>query len=1033
MLYPENKKPALSPEVFKNPGAEYRGTPFWAWNCELNQDTLNRQIDCMKDMGFGGFHMHVRVGMTTEYLSDEFMGYIKGCVDKAKRERMLAWLYDEDKWPSGFAGGLVTRQEKYRMRQLTFTPEPFGQTRGADPAARTSWPRNGTLLARYAVTLDGNGCLYGYRRLGDNEGVPPGAQARYAYLEVQNPSDWHNGQTYVDTLSPEAIREFVDVTHERYARALARQFGKTVPAIFTDEPQVTRRGTLQTPGDTKAVSLPWTDDLARTYQGAYGEDILDFVPELFFELPGGRASRARYRYFDHTSERFAAAFSDTIGDWCGKNNLMLTGHMMEEPTLRSQAAALGECMRSYRAFQLPGIDMLAERRELNTAKQCQSAVHQYARPGMLSELYGVSNWDYTFRHHKLQGDWQAALGVSVRVPHLYWVSMRGEAKRDYPASIGHQSPWYRQYKYMEDHFARVATALTRGKALVKIGVVHPIESYWLRWGPESQTRPARDEMDERFSQLTEWLLYNQLDFDFICESLLPGQHDPGGEGFRVGAMAYDAVVVPWLETIRSATLGALQAFEAKGGKVIWLGEMPKYVDAELIAGGWHAAPTGVIPWSKTAILRELEPYRLHGVTENGVPAANILSQWREDNGCRWLFLCHTHDSERYYTNQPRNLQIHLRGHWRALKYDTLTGDVASLPARYLGDGTVADWAAWPQDSLLLRLEPGTQACTPAEEVTWKQIGELPASNPVSLDEPNVLVLDMPAWSLDGGEWQPREEVLRISDGCKRALGLQNEIRRGRQPWTLKDDPGAKPTHTLKLRHAIQSRLAIDRVQLAIEDLPTLEITWNGENIAPVAEGHYVDEAIQTVTLGALNEGENLLEITVPFGKVTTVENAFLLGDFGVAVRGRDAWIIEPVRALAFGDWTKQGLPFYGGNVVYHAKMELTDSGPQAALEATHFAQPLLGVAMDGTDRGLIALSPWRASLGRPAAGTHRVDITAYGNRVNTFGALHNCDYASVWYGPGAWRSEGCAWTNEYRLRDSGVMAAPRVLVRGTKK
>ena len=1025
MLYPENQNPQLSPETFKNPGPEYRGTPFWAWNCQLNQETLDRQIDCMKEMGFGGFHMHVRVGMTTEYLSDEFMGYIKGCADKAKREDMLAWLYDEDKWPSGFAGGLVTKDPKYRARQLTLTCEPCEESREGISLVRNGWPGGGALLAKYALSLDKDGCLLCYKRLKENEIVPQGSQARYAYLEIQNPSDWYNGQSYVDTLSPQAIEEFVQITHERYARALGRQFGKTVPAIFTDEPQTSRRGTLQSPEDTRPVSMPWTGDLADTYQNTYGEDILDFLPELFFELPEGRVSRARYRYHDHASERFAAAFADVCGKWCEKRGLMLTGHMMEEPTLRSQTAALGECMRSYRSFQLPGIDMLHEARELTTAKQCQSAVHQYARPGALSELYGVSNWNYRFHQHKLQGDWQAALGVSVRVPHLYWVSMRGEAKRDYPASIGHQSPWYREYKFIEDHFARVAAAMTRGKPLVKIGVVHPIESYWLRWGPESQTEPARDEMDARFSQLTEWLLYNQLDFDFICESLLPGQYDPKGEGFKVGAMEYDAVVVPWLDTIRATTLNALSAFEAKGGKVLWLGQIPSHVDGEY-AGGWHANPA-VTTWSKTKILGALEPHRLHSVTNKGVPADNILSQWREDNNCRWLFLCHTNDSARYYTNEPRKLQIHLKGRWRAHKYDTLTGDVTGMAVRCIGNETIIDWTAWPQDSLLLRLEPGAQAYTPAKEPVWRQIGELPPVNPVTLTEPNVLVLDMPAWSLDGGDWQPREEVLRISDGCKQRLGLLNEIRRGRQPWTLKDDKAAKPTHTLRLRHAIQSSIEVGSVQLAIEDLSTLKLTWNGEDVPPVADGHYADEAIQTVALGALREGENLLEIELPFGKVTTVENAFLLGDFGVEVCGRGSVITEPVRELAFGDWTRQGLPFYGGNVIYHADVALEGNGPQYALEATHFAQPVLGVAMDGTDRGLIAISPYRANLGRPAVGTHRVDLTAYGNRMNTFGALHNCEYADIWHGPGAWRTEDRAWTYEYRLRESGVLVAPRVL------
>jgi hypothetical protein len=62
---------------------------------------------------------------------------------------------------------------------------------------------------------------------------------------------------------------------------------------------------------------------------------------------------------------------------------------------------------------------------------------------MLSELYGVTNWDYDFRGHKSQGDWQACLGVTVRVPHLAWQTMKGEGKRDYPASIFYQSPRYK--------------------------------------------------------------------------------------------------------------------------------------------------------------------------------------------------------------------------------------------------------------------------------------------------------------------------------------------------------------------------------------------------------------------------------------------------------------------------------------------------------------------------------------------------------------------------------------------------------------
>ena len=138
-------------------------------------------------------------------------------------------------------------------------------------------------------------------------------------------------------------------------------------------------------------------------------------------------------------------------------------------------------------------------------------------------MYGVTNWDYDFRGHKSQGDWQAALGVTVRVPHLSWVSMGGEAKRDYPASINYQSPWYKDYSYVENYFARVNTAMTRGKPIVSVGVVHPVESYWLHWGPNEQTAAVRQEMDDHFVSMAEWLVTGLVDFNYISESLLPGQ------------------------------------------------------------------------------------------------------------------------------------------------------------------------------------------------------------------------------------------------------------------------------------------------------------------------------------------------------------------------------------------------------------------------------------------------------------------------------------------------------------------------------
>jgi hypothetical protein len=147
------------------------------------------------------------------------------------------------------------------------------------------------------------------------------------------------------------------------------------------------------------------------------------------------------------------------------------------------------------------MDLLVDRVEYNTAKQASSVSRQNGTRGTMSEIYGVTHWYFTFEGHKGCGDWQAALGITMRVHHLTWVSMAGEGKRDYPACIGYQSPWYKEYGYIEDHFARVGVAMTRGKAVTRVGVIHPIESYWLAFGPNG----SGDEMgnrDQAFKDLT---------------------------------------------------------------------------------------------------------------------------------------------------------------------------------------------------------------------------------------------------------------------------------------------------------------------------------------------------------------------------------------------------------------------------------------------------------------------------------------------------------------------------------------------------
>lgn len=1027
MLYKKNTQSELSAALFENPTSEYRCTPFWAWNCELNDAELRRQIDVFKQMGFGGFHMHVRTGLVTPYLSDEYMDRIKSCVEKAKSEEMLAWLYDEDRWPSGAAGGLVTKDEQFRARYLLFTTEPYRGSADTvvfdDSSSRGGRTGNGKLLAVFDVILSEDGYLEDYRMI-SADGQAKG-QKWYAYLEVNGTSPWYNGQTYVNTLDKRAIERFVEVTHERYKQCVGEDFGGVVPAIFTDEPQFTRKDALDNSLVPKDVVLPWTDDLEDTYQGTYGDGLTEHLPELLWEMRN-KTSVTRYRYHDHIAERFSQAFADTIGAWCRKNGLMLTGHMMEEPTLHSQTAALGEAMRSYRGFDLPGIDMLCAWFELTTAKQAQSAAHQFGREGVLSELYGVTGWSFDFRGHKLHGDWQAALGVTVRVPHLSWVSMAGEAKRDYPASLSYQSPWYTEYKYVENHFARVNTAMTRGKPIVKAAVIHPVESYWLHWGPNDKTAVYREQLDDNFRNLTDWLLKGSIDFDFISESLLPMQCKKGGAPFKVGEMEYDAVIVPACETLRSTTLERLEAFREAGGKLIFMGSAPTLENAEESPRGKNLADKSLcIPFARVNILSALDEERVVDIRfADGRLTDNLIHSLRRDGEDMWIFISHAEEPYNKDLSTYRDITVSVKGNYSAQLYDTVSGEITALPCTYSNGKTCISRRLYSYDSLLIKYTPGASSIytTDIRAESSKSLS-LPDKVPFTLSEENILLLDMAEYRFDNGEWNAEDEILRLDNVGRKKFGWPPRGNSVAQPWTL---PEQINEHTVSLRFTVKSDIDAENVFLALEDAEKAQITLNGAAVNNEICGWFTDKSIKKVRLGTIQKGTSIIVVTVPYGIRTNTEWCYLLGNFGVEVSGRCKKLIAMPETLAFADIVNQGLPFYGANITYHFNIEASESASILEVTTQRYHGALVKVELDGKDTGRIIYPPYELRIENVDKGKHTLDITLFTHRSNCFSAVHLSDVKHLWHGPDAWRSTGDRWSYEYNLLSVGLLTKPEV-------
>lgn len=1014
MFYQGSKDKNLSAGLFREPPSEYRGAPFWAWNCALNTEETVRQTSIFKEMGFGGYHAHVRSGLDTPYLGEEFNANIRSCAEAAKKAEMFLYLYDEDRWPSGAAGGAVTQDKRFSARYLLFTLKKSQKAPSLDGDGKLLEGQK--LLSRYVLRALGDK-LISYRRLKDDEN--PSGVIWYAYLKTEAPRSFLNNAPYVDTLNRQAVDRFARITYGCYQQTVGDFFGGEIKSIFTDEPQFHRF-------KHTAFSLPyqnreraWTDDFDDTFKKANGYSLLDRLPELFWE-PMSNRSVARYDYFNHLSERFADAFSDNLGSRCQDMGIALTGHLMEERTLRSQTQAVGDAMRQYRGFQLPGIDILCGRFEFNTAKQAQSAVRQYGREAMLSELYGVARWDSDFRDYKLGGDWQAALGVTLRVPHLSLMSMKGLAKRDYPASIFYQSPWYKKFKYLEDHFARINTALTRGKPLTEIAVIHPIESFWLLYG-NSFTQARCCAFDKKFERLTDILLRAGLDFDFISEATFPELTPQGDYPLRVGKMRYKTVVVPNCITLRSSTLDRLKEFRDEGGKVIFAGAVPQYENGELSQRPKELADICLsVPFKKDVLLEALEQNRLYGTYEAGRHTRDVVCQLREDNGGLWLFAARAPKTSKpdKFAVDKKSLIVKVKGEWRAALWDTLSGEITGAETKIEDGFTFVNACMHNNDSLLFRLDK-EEAKPAAAEPEFSTSVTIEKSVPYVLSEPNALLLDTAYYALDGNKYSSKKyEILRLDNLCRKKCGFPKRGGNACQPWAAEK---RAPEHTLRLKFVFHSKIDVSAPYIALEGSETADIALNGAPVEVKVCGYYVDKAIQKVALPPVKNGENILEISLPFGLNTDVEWCYLLGEFGVSVRGACATLTALPERLEFKDITKQGLPFYGGEITYISSFE--GNGKTAEVCVPKFRAAILEA--ETTESKDIAFAPYRALLPTKKGATN-LSIKAYISRQNAFGPVHLKKAKKALISPSTHYAPRIKSTKRYVLTPAGILSAPEI-------
>lgn len=1044
-----NKKQLL--DTFSNPGNEYRGKPFWSWNGELEEQELIRQANIMKEMGLGGYFMHSRTGLITEYLGEEWFDLINAVSDESEKIGMEAWLYDEDRWPSGSAGGKVTVDEQYRIKSI----ELFEMSLEYYKEHQAEFDR---VLEIFTGKPDGYK-LYDYKKtcadeLGAMDKLAEGYKVLLFKVSNEAPNNNYNGNTYIDTMSYKATEKFIELTHEKYKEKCGDRLGTTIKGIFTDEPH---RGhlldNLTEANGVKQCKTAYTDDLFEEFEKRYGYDIRPILPEIFYHIDGNRFSRARLNYVDLADNLFLERFAKPLNDWCIANNIEFTGHVLHEDSLTNQTSPHGSLMRFYEYQGVPGVDVLTE---FNTCywivKQIASAARQLGKKWMLSELYGCTGWQFDFKGQKATGDWQALYGINLRCQHLSWYCMEGESKRDYPGSILHQSTYWQDYSYLETYFARFGLMMMQGKPICDVLVMNPIESLWpqihIGW---AQWISLRDELiapiEQNYTKLFHILADNHIDFDYGEEQMIAGMYSidkvDGAVVLRIGQACYRTVVVAGMLTMRPTTAKILKEFMEAGGSVVFAGDLPAYIDAQE-----STLPDELSKMAGAVNVAFEEDDIVNAVRKNvscDVVISNkaVLSQVRydADNNSVYVAMINTDrkDSVRDIEMTVNISSLPINGidvnNVVVEQWDLATGIRYKVPC-LITDGILKvcfDMYSAADKFYVITTKASsddydTLACRSQKIESIGTVSSLDAGLELDykLSENNVCVLDMCECDFDGQHFVG--EALKVDRQVRAHIGIESRGGEMLQPWFTKLN--CKDVYgDLVLNYEFYcNEVPAGPVFVAAERPENFEYSINGIKLENKdSNDFWIDIAFKKLYIpaGAIVKGRNVVTAKVSFMRATNIESLYLVGDFGVHVEGNKRTLTALPALVGLKNLVNYDLPFYTGKITYVIPADVIKAANKdtRVLKIDSFCGSLLkvnGSASGEEEAVVIGWDPYEANIEKFLERGEDIELTLVCSRRNTYGPLHLTPPIHSAYGPGHWVTGGAHWSDDYVLIDSGV-------------
>lgn len=979
----------------------YKPTVFWAWNSEMTEAEIKRDILSFYEQSIGGIFIHARSGLKIEYLGEKWFKAYKLTIEECKKYGIEVWIYDEEGWPSGFAGGLIALNgEDFVIKHLVKTQE----------------------LEEH---LASNRLLGSYKKVNNKWTLCLKDEADcYIYYRVEYP--------YVDLLNPKVTEKFIENTHDMYKKHFQNEFGKTIKGIFTDEPQI------------HVSSLAWSIELSKAFKAMNGYDYLDELP-LLFEEDNDDAIRYRYDYYQVVRQLFIHNYTEKLYDWANKNNLLLTGHFAGEEGLCIQTASNTGVMPHYELMNMPGIDSLGKR--LNPPllmKQVESIANQWGIKRVLSETFACTGNGVTFKELKQLWGYHLSFGVNFPCMSISMTNLSGIRKRDYPVFISKQQPWWEHFHYFSEWAEKANAFSTRGEDKAKVLLLSAINSTLY----EKIFSLNQKIVSSNYRKTVDYLLNLQISFDIGDETLLAKHGKVINQQLIINKAAYHTIILPEQTGISETTLELLQSFKEVGGHIVQIQRFPTHMDGKRsikpqevlskICDEVLQEREGILEkyWLKNQIQRDVHVTDYYGKTQT-----NLIIRTRYE-GNYLLFTIFNR------SNNPIEAYINIKNH-------------GSINEINISDEVKVNKTSYSHKSMTIapiKIESGElkfyEFTTEAVQNTEKELIDYIIYLKIDTVEPthdNLLTLDYATYQCN---YESSSKPLPLVHILKRLYQLANDYQ---EVMDVNINYSFHMKDILPLNLSIEldgcKKISVNRhvVWNELSSVPTMFLY--DESFKSFEIGQYLIKGvneinvvyeIQSQNIGA--DLENLHDsVRNKFSYPVSIESIYLSGKFDLEVIGtieedqrtvsvNGQFNIRSMTDKSIGDFISQNAYFYAGNIDYNCQYHYQNG-------RVYLKPHYHGVSSTITINGMLVTHCDNLNTvevtGYLRQGFNKISIRVLGSLRNMMGPHHHIskepEYTGIHtftgeYGNGAIEdlsSNGLTeniWTDTYHFVKQGLMS-----------